>query len=336
MSVDLTTKYLGLDLAHPIVPSASPLTGNVASLKELEAAGASAVVLWSLFEEQIVHDEEQALALAEFHAESFGEAVGGYFPSFDDYNTGPGEYLKLIRDAKANLSIPVIASLNGTSAGGWLRYGKLMEEAGADAIELNVYLIPTDIDTTGAEIEQQYVDLVVALKQSISIPLAVKVGPFFSSIPNMATRLIDAGADGLVLFNRFFQPDIDLDEMTVKPSVRLSHSDNIRIPLRWTAILKGRILGSIAVTSGVHTAEDAIKMLLAGADVTMMASALLRNGAGRLTEVLDGLRDWLEVNEYTSVSQMKGSMSHSSSDNPEAFERGNYMKTLVTYVRPDL
>jgi dihydroorotate dehydrogenase (fumarate) len=334
MSVDLTTRYLGLDLAHPIVPSASPMTGNLASLQRLEEAGASAVVLWSLFEEQIAHDEQQALALVELHAESFGEAVGGYFPTLDDYNTGPGEYLKLIRDAKEHLEIPVIASLNGTSIGGWLRYGKLMEEAGADALELNVYMIPTDADTTGVEIEQQYLDLVAALKVSISIPLAVKVGPFFSSIPNMATRLIDAGADGLVLFNRFYQPDIDLYELEVKPNLRLSTSDELRLPLRWTAILKGQVLGSMAVTSGVHTAEDVIKLLLAGADVTMMASALLRHGPERLTEALEGLRSWLEVNEYESVRQMKGSMSQASSPDPEAFERGNYMKTLVTFARP--
>jgi dihydroorotate dehydrogenase (fumarate) len=310
------------------------MTGDLGTLKELEAAGASAVVLWSLFEEQIVHDEEQALALAEFHADSFGEAVGGYFPTLDDYNTGPGEYLKLIRDAKENLDIPVIASLNGTSTGGWLRYGKLMEEAGADALELNIYLIPTDPDTTGDQIEQQYLDLVSALKESISIPLAVKVGPFFSSIPNMATRLIDAGADGLVLFNRFYQPDINIDELVVKPNLKLSDSDELRLPLRWTAILKGQILGSLAVTSGVHAAKDVIKLLLAGADVTMMASALLRHGPERLTEALDGLRTWLEENEYESVKQMKGSMSQSASPDPEAFERGNYMKTLVTFARP--
>lgn len=334
MSVDLTTKYLGLDLAHPIVPSASPMTGDLASLRELEAAGASAVVLWSLFEEQIVHDEQQALALAEAYAESFGEAVGGYFPDFEDYNTGPGEYLKLIRDAKQHLDIPVIASLNGTSIGGWLRYGKLMEEAGADALELNIYLIPTDPDTTGAQVEQQYLDLIAALKESISIPLAVKVGPFFSSIPNMATRMVDAGADGLVLFNRFYQPDIDLEELEVTPNLRLSTSDELRLPLRWTAILKGQVLGSLAVTSGVHTADDVIKLLLAGADVTMMASALLRHGPSRLTEVLDGVRTWLEANEYESVRQMKGSMSQSASPDPEAFERGNYMKTLVTFARP--
>lgn len=334
MSVDLTTKYLGLDLAHPIVPSASPLTGDLSTLMRLEEAGAAAVVLWSLFEEQIVHDEEQALALAEFHADSFGEAVGGYFPELEDYNTGPGEYLKLIRDAKANLSIPVIASLNGTSAGGWLRYGKLMEEAGADALELNIYLIPTDPDISGAEVEQQYVDLVSALKQTISIPLAVKVGPFFSSIPHMANRLMDAGADGLVLFNRFYQPDFDLDELEVWPNLKLSDSDELRLPLRWTAILKGQVIGSLAVTSGVHTADDVLKLLLAGADVTMMASALLKHGPARLTQVLNGVRAWLETNEYESVRQMKGSMSQSASPDPEAFERGNYMKSLVTFARP--
>lgn len=334
MSADLTTKYLGLDLAHPIVPSASPMTGDLGTLRQLEAAGASAVVLWSLFEEQIVHDEEQALALAEFHADSFGEAVGGYFPTLEDYNTGPGEYLKLIREAKENLSIPVIASLNGTSPGGWLRYGKLMEEAGADALELNIYLIPTDPEVTGAHVEQQYLDLVAALKESITIPLAVKVGPFFSSIPNMATRLIDSGADGLVLFNRFYQPDINIDELEVRPNLKLSDSDELRLPLRWTAILKGRVIGSLAVTSGVHTAKDVIKLLLAGADVTMMASALLLHGPDRLTEVLDGLKVWLDENEYESVRQMKGSMSQSASPDPEAFERGNYMKTLVTFARP--
>ncbi len=334
MSVDLSTEYMGLDLAHPIVPSASPLTGELDGLRRLEEAGAAAVVLPSLFEEQIEHEEMEVARLLEFGAESFGEATYGYFPELDHYATGPGAYLEMVSRAKSSLSIPVIGSLNGTSKGGWIRYGKLIEDAGADALELNVYFIPTDPRGSGAEVEHQYLDLVMSVKQSLSIPLAVKIGPFFSSIPYIASRLVESGADALVIFNRFYQPDIDLDGLVVRPNLQLSSSVELRLPLRWTAILYGKTKASLAVTTGVHTAEDVIKLLLAGADVTMMASALLQNGPDHLQTVVRELERWLIDHEYESVRQLKGSLSQASSPDPAAFERANYMKTLVTYAGP--
>jgi dihydroorotate dehydrogenase (fumarate) len=334
MSVDLRTTYMGLDLAHPVMPSASPLTGDIDSLRKLADAGASAVVLPSLFEEQIEHEEMEVARLLDFGAESFGEATFGYFPELNDYATGPGTYLDLVSRAKKSLSIPVIGSINGTSKGGWVKYGKLIEEAGADALELNIYFIPTDPKVTTAQVEQQYLDLVMSIKESISIPLAVKIGPSFSSIPHIAYRLVESGADALVIFNRFYQPDIDIDGLKVRPNLQLSTSTEVRLPLRWTAILHGRIRASLAVTSGVHTAEDVVKLLLAGADATMMASALLQNGPGHLRTVVRGVEEWLEENDYQSVEQMKGSLSQASSPDPGAFERANYMKTLVTYAGP--
>jgi dihydroorotate dehydrogenase (fumarate) len=334
MSVDLSTTYMGLDLAHPVMPSASPLTGDIESLRKLADAGASAVVLPSLFEEQIEHEEMEVARLLDFGAESFGEATFGYFPELNDYATGPGTYLDLVARAKNSLSIPVIGSINGTSKGGWIKYGKLIEEAGADALELNIYFIPTDPKVTTAQVEQQYLDLVMSVKESISIPLAVKIGPSFSSIPHIAHRLVESGADALVIFNRFYQPDIDTDGLKVRPNLQLSTSTEVRLPLRWTAILHGRIKASLAVTSGVHTAEDVVKLLLAGADVTMMASALLERGAGHLGTVVRGVEEWLAENDYHSVEQMKGSLSQASSPDPAAFERANYMKTLVTYAGP--
>jgi len=334
MSVDLRTTYMGLELAHPVVPSSSPLTGDLETLQRLEEAGAPAVVLPSLFEEQIEHEEMEVARLLDFGAESFGEATFGYFPELSDYATGPGTYLDLVGRAKKSLSIPVIGSINGTSKGGWIKYGKLIEEAGADALELNIYFIPTDPRVTTAEVEQQYLDLVMSVKGSISIPLAVKIGPSFSSIPHIAHRLVESGADALVLFNRFYQPDIDVDGLKVRPNLQLSTSTELRLPLRWTAILHGRIKTSLAVTTGVHTSEDVIKLLLAGADVTMMASALLQNGAEHLRGVVSGIERWLDDNDYESVEQLKGSLSQASSPDPAAFERANYMKSLVTYAGP--
>ncbi|GBD84215.1 dihydroorotate dehydrogenase B (NAD(+)), catalytic subunit [bacterium BMS3Abin02] len=334
MSVDLRTSFLGLELAHPIVPSASPATGKLDNLKRLETAGASAVVLPSLFEEQIVHEESEIQRLAEFAAESFAEATFGYFPEMTDYNTGPGPYLKLVQDAKATLEIPVIASLNGSSAGGWIAYARKIQDAGADALELNIYFVPGDPTEPGTAVEQRYLDLVQQCRESVTIPIAVKMGPYFSSVANMVSRIVDAGANGLVLFNRYMMPDVDLEALTVTPALKLSDPSELRLPLRWIALLRGKVDASLALSSGVHSAQDALKALLAGADVIMMTSALLHHGPEYLTTVLDGLRSWLDEHEYASVEQAKGSLSEETAPNPEAFSRSNYMETLISYTGP--
>lgn len=335
MSIDLRTRYLGLELANPLVVSACPLTENLVMLRKLEAAGAAAVVLPSLFQEQIEHDEQEVHAMQQFGAESFPEALD-YFPELDDYNTGPESYLQLIESAKNAVSIPVIASLNGTSKGGWERYARLIEQAGADALELNIYFIPTDPEMTGDELESRYIDLVQAVRESVSLPLAVKLSPFFSALPHMARRLTEAGTDGLVLFNRFLQPDIDPETRAVRPQMELSTSRELRLPLRWVAILYGRTACSLAVTTGVHTAADVVKCLLAGADVTMTASALLQHGPARLQTLLNEVRQWMQENEYASVEQMRGSMSQQNCPDPSAFERSQYMKMLTSYSGYDL
>jgi dihydroorotate dehydrogenase (fumarate) len=335
MTVRLDTTYLGMTLANPLVVSASPLGRNVATLARLEEAGAAAVVLPSLFEEQIEHEAYQVDEVLETGVGSYAEHAGGFLPEMMNYNTGPDSYLDLVARAKRELGIPVIASLNGTSVGGWTSYARMIEEAGADGLELNIYFIAANVDETGAEVEQRYVELVSAVREAISIPLAVKVGPYFSSMGNMALRLVGAGADGLVLFNRFYQPDIDLEELDVVPNVQLSRSTELRLPLRWIAILRGRVgQASLAATTGVHEGVDVLKLLLAGADVTMMASALLRHGPLRLTSVLTEVKQWLEEHEYESVEQMKGSLSQEGAPDPAAFERANYMETLVTYAAP--
>jgi dihydroorotate dehydrogenase (fumarate) len=334
MGVDLRTRYLGLDLAGPIVPSASPMSYRLDSLMRLEDAGASAVVLQSLFEEQIETEEMDLHRLLEQFADSYAEAAT-YFPELDTYNMGPESYLEFIETAKRMLRIPVIASLNGVSLGGWTRYAKLMEDAGADAIELNIYFVAADPDETGDEVEERYLDLVAAVRERTSVPLAVKIGPFFSSVPHMAKRLVAAGADGLVLFNRFLQPDIDLDTLEVVPGLKLSTADELRLPLRWIAILKDRVPCSLAATTGIHAPEDAVKVVLAGADVAMMASALLRDGPERLGVVLRGVEAWLEEHEYVSLEQAKGSLSQASSPNPAAFERSNYMRAITTFAGPE-
>ncbi len=331
MTVDLTARYLGLDLANPIVASASPLTGEMDTLLALEEAGAAAVVLPSLFEEQIEYEAMAIHAGLEAGAGAFGEAADGYLPELDDYNTGPDHYIETLCAAKAELAIPVIASLNGTTSGGWTSYARMLQDEGADALELNVYLIAADIDASAAEVEDQYLRLVAAVRQSVSIPLAVKIGPFFSSPANMARRLVDAGADGLVLFNRFYQPDFDLDELVVVPDLVLSAPAEMRLVLRWTAILHGRVDASLAATTGVHSDTDVVKLVLAGADVVMMASALLRHGPGHLAPILDGVRRWFTEREYASVAQARGSLSQRSSPDPSAFERANYMRTLASY-----
>ena len=331
MTVDITTKYLGLPLTNPLVASASPLTGKLETLLQLEEAGAAAVVLPSLFEEQIEHDSWAVFDLYEYGSAISPESFGGYMPEMEGYNTGPDHYLQLLEVAKNRLAIPVIASLNGMSPGGWTAYAKTMQDAGADALELNVYRVATDIEMTGGEIEQGYIDLVKDVRESIDIPLAVKISPYFSSTASMCRRMVEAGADGLVLFNRFYQPDIDLEELRIKPDIVLSSPVNLRLPLRWTAILCGRLNASIAASSGVHTGEDVVKLLLAGADVTMMTSALLKYGPSHLATVLFEMESWFAERDYKSIEQGKGSLSQASAAHPEAFERTNYMRSLVTY-----
>ena len=332
MSTDLTTRYLGLDLAHPVVPSASPLTGDIDHIHALVNAGAPALVLPSLFEEQIEHDSMALHYSLEMGADGFGEAPGGFFPQLDDYNTGPEDYLDLIRRAKEEVPVPVIASLNGVSTGGWTLYAQILADQGVDALELNIYRIAADITMSGEDVERSYLELVETVKKSVDLPLAVKIGPYFSSLGFMAQRLREAGADGLVMFNRFYQPDINLDTLGVSPDIVLSSPVALRLVLRWLAILHGRVDIDLAATSGVHTAEDALKGVLCGANVVMMASALLRHGADRLTEVRDGLEAWLNDREYESVSQARGSLSYSSVPDPSVFVRANYMQTLTSYV----
>ncbi len=334
MSVDLTTTYLGLELKNPLVASSTPMTGTLDGVRRLEEAGIGAIVLPSVFEEEIEHEAMEMQRLMERGTDSFAESLSGYFPEFEDYATRTESYLRHITEAREAVTIPVIGSLNGTTNGGWVNYAKRIEDAGADALELNVYLIPTDPETVGAEIEQRYLDLVWEVNEQVSIPVAVKVGPYFSSLPNMAVRLTEAGADAIVLFNRFYQPDIDLVELEVEPRVDLSSSQDLLLPLRWVALLTGRVDADFAVTSGVHTAADVIKSLLVGADVAMMASALLKNGAGHAATVLAEMEAWLDEHEYASVDQLRGSMAVGTAPNPDAFVRANYMKMLVTYTNP--
>ena len=332
MTVDMSTRYLGLELAHPVMPSASPLTGDIDHILALVEAGAPALVLPSLFEEQIEHDAMAVHFSLEMGADGFGEAADGFFPDLDDYNTGPEDYLDLIRRAKAEAGVPVIASLNGISTGGWTLYAQILADQGIDALEINVYRLPADIRQTSDQVERSYVDLIEKVKSSIDLPLAVKIGPYFSSIPDMARRLTEAGADSLVMFNRFYQPDIDLETLGVAPDLVLSSPLELRLVMRWMAILYGRVDCEMAATSGIHRAEDAMKALLTGATVTMMASALLRHGPQRLAEVRDGLEAWLSEHDYVSVDQARGSLSYGAVPDPEVFERTGYMKTLTSYV----
>jgi dihydroorotate dehydrogenase (fumarate) len=327
---NLSTTYLGLKLKNPVVASASPITKNLDGFKKLEDAGASAVVMYSLFEEQITHD---SLALDHYLSrgtETFAEALT-YFPDLDHYNVGPEGYLDLIANAKKSVNIPVIGSLNGVSAGGWLTYAKKIEQAGADALELNVYYLSTDPSLTGAELEENYIDLIKSVRAQINIPLAVKLSSNFTALPNLASRLAGAGAGGLVLFNRFIQPDLDIETLEVTPNLQLSSSAELRLPLRWTAILYGRVMADLALTGGVHTSQDVLKAMMAGAKVTMLASELLQNGIGRVAEILQGIESWMEEFEYTSIEQMQGSMSQRSVAEPAAFERANYMKALQSF-----
>ena len=329
--MDLSTHYLDLHLKNPLVPSASPLSRDLKTLKQLEEAGASAVVLYSLFEEEIFLEDQALDDTLSSGSEAFAEALS-YLPEAIFYQTGPDSYLEHVRQAREALSIPVIGSLNGISPGGWLRYAKEIETAGADALELNMYYLPTDPHLPGSVVEDMYIELLLELRRQITLPIAVKLGPFFSSLPHMARRLVGAGSQGLVLFNRFYQPDIDVENLQAEPSLDLSTSAELRLPLRWVALMYDRVETDFAISTGVHTAEDVVKGLMSGASVTMMASELLLNGVHRLEQILRDLEIWLEVHEYESVTQLIGSMSVAHSGQPAAFERANYMRVLRSFV----
>jgi dihydroorotate dehydrogenase (fumarate) len=328
--MDLTTTYLGLRLRTPLVPSASPLSEQVDNIRQLEDAGAAAVVLYSLFEEELVHEQRMLQFHLEAHTDTFAEALS-FFPAPPRHTVGPEEYLNHIHRAKAAVDIPIIASLNGSSLGGWTTFAQQIEQAGADALELNVYTIPTDPGQPGAAVEQMVLEILRAVKGAVHIPVAIKLSPFFSNMAAMAQQLDEAGADGLVLFNRFYQPDIDLETLEVWPHVLLSTPQDLRLPLRWISILDGRITADLAATGGVHDAADVVKLLLVGARVTMMASALLRHGIGHLRLVEQRLQQWLEDHEYESVRQLQGSLSQRHAPDPGAFERAQYLRALRSY-----
>ncbi len=319
--------YLGLKLRTPLVASASPLSHDLDNIRRLEEAGASAVVLYSLFEEQLRQERFELEHHLTAGTDSFAEA-SSFLPQPSEFHVGPEGYLKLIHQAKKAVSIPIIASLNGTTVGGWTQYAQLIQQAGADALECNIYFLATDPDVASTDIEDQYLEIVEAVKSVVSIPVAVKVSPFFSNMANMAKRFDEAGADALVLFNRFYQPDINLEELEIEPNVLLSTAHELRLPLTWIGILYGRIRANLAATTGVHGPEDAIKLLMAGADVTMLCSTLLRNGIHHLRHIEKGIVKWMEDHEYESVEQMKGSMSQLRCPNPGAFERAQYMKAV--------
>ena len=325
--MDLTTTYLGMNLKNPVIPSASPLSRDIGNIKEMEDAGAAAVVLYSLFEEQITHEALELYFHTVTHQESYAEATT-YFPETEVYNMGPEEYLEHIRKAKEAVQIPVIASLNGATPGGWTDYAKKIEQAGADALELNVYMLATDIKKSSQDIEKTYIEILKLVKSTVKIPVTMKLSPYFSSLAGFAKNLDDAGADGLLLFNRFYQPDIDLDTLEVVPNVLLSNPQSMRLPLRWIAILYGRIKADLAATSGIHSAEDVIKMVMVGAKITEMFAALHQYGIGHIRSVLRDIKTWMIDHEYESFDQMRGSMSHRSASNPAAFERANYMRAL--------
>jgi dihydroorotate dehydrogenase (fumarate) len=331
--MDLRTSYMGLELKHPIVASASPLSGSVDGIKRLEDAGAAAVVMFSLFEEQIKQENAAFEYLTVAGTESFAESLS-YFPEVEDYHVGTEAYLNLLRRASEAVDIPIIGSLNGVTNEGWIDYAKQLQDAGAKGIELNIYYIPADLSLSGRDVEQRYVEIVQAVKAAVSVPVALKLSPYFSAMGEMARRFDGAGVDALVLFNRFYQPDFDLDKLEVLTDLELSAPNEIRLPLLWIAILYGRIKASLAATSGVKGAPEIVKYLMAGADVVMTASALLKNGPGYLTSLVDGFKAWMVQREYASVSQMKGSMSQQNVADPSAFERANYIKILESYKSP--
>jgi len=329
--MDLTTNYLGLKLRSPLVVSASPLSEEVDNIKRMEDAGAAAVVLYSLFEEQLRQDRLEMNQNLQQGTESFAESLT-YFPEPNEFKLGPEEYLKHIAAAKKATRIPIIASLNGSSAGGWTDYAKQIQQAGADALELNIYYIPTDMNLTGTEVEMTYLDILKSVKSNVTIPVAVKLSPFFSNFANMAKRLDQAGANGLVLFNRFYQPDIELESLEVKPNILLSTPMAMRLPLRWIALLHGKLKASLAATSGIHRASDALKMLLVGADVTMLCSTVIRHGIPQIAMIEREMVEWLKEHEYESINQLKGSLSQKNCPEPAAFERAQYMKALTGYT----
>jgi dihydroorotate dehydrogenase (fumarate) len=331
--MNLTTNYMGLQLRSPLVPSAAaPLTEDINNVKRMEDAGAGAVILHSLFEEQIRQDKSELHYYLTQGTESYPEAIT-YFPAANIFHVGPQEYLNHIRQAKEMVDIPIIASLNGLTLGGWLDYAKQIEQAGADALELNIYYLPTDIELAGSEVEQNYINIVSTVRSAVSIPIAVKLSPYFSNMANMAKLLAEAGANGLVLFNRFYQPDINLTTLEVEPNVVLSTSQAMRLPLHWIAILYSRINNvSFAATSGIYTAIDVLKMLMVGADVTMLCSVLLQYSIEHMRVIETAMRQWMERNEYESIQQMRGSMSQKNCPNPTAFERVQYMRSLQTYI----
>jgi dihydroorotate dehydrogenase (fumarate) len=331
--MDLTTEYLGFKLRSPLVVSACPMSEDIDNLKRMEDAGAAAVVLYSLFEEQLRQDRLELNENLEQGTGSFAEALT-YFPEPADFRLGPEEYLKHIAAAKKSTRIPIIASLNGSSEGGWTDYSRKIEQAGADAIELNIYYIPTDMNLTGTEVEMTYLDILRAVRANVKIPVAVKLSPFFSNFANMARRLDQAGANGLVLFNRFYQPDIELESLEVKPNILLSTPMAMRLPLRWIALLHNRLRASLAATSGIHRASDVLKMLMAGADVTLLCSTIIRHGIPQIAVIERDLVAWLTEHDYESVRQLKGSLSQSKCAEPAAFERAQYMKAITGYTLP--
>ena len=328
--INLKTKYLGLDLKNPLIPSASPLSKKIDTIKKLEDAGASAIVMYSLFEEQIEHEQMELHYHTTIHNESFAEALS-YFPEFETNYIGPEEYLEHIRKAKESINIPVIGSLNGSTPGGWTEYAKKIQQAGADALELNIYLVATDLNKSSEEIEKIYVDTLKSVKSSITIPVVMKISPYFSSLAGFAKKLDDSGADGLLLFNRFYQPDIDLDELEVVPNVLLSNPQSMRLPLRWIAILYGKIKADLCATSGIYSAQDVIKMTMVGAKATQLFAALHEYGIGHISTILKDMETWMTEHEYDSLDMMMGRMRHKAVANPAAFERSNYMKALNSF-----
>lgn len=328
--IDLSTKYLGIQLKNPLVASASPLCENIENIKQMEKSGIAAVVLHSLFEEQIILQEKELNYALTQQTESYAESLS-YFPDINDYHFAPEEYVEYIANVKKAVDIPIIGSLNGISNSGWISYGKKIEEAGADALELNIYYLPTEKINSCQEIEQKYLDLVKILRQNITIPVAVKLSPYFNSIPGMAHKIVEQGANGLVLFNRFYQPDIDLTEMSIVPNLELSRSSELRLRIRWVAILYQKVKADMAITGGIHTTEDIIKGILAGANITMTTSALLENGIPYIEELIKGTEEWLRRNQYNSINEIRGLLSQQNVKETDAFERANYMKVLKSY-----
>ena len=333
--MDLSTTYLGMNLRTPLVPSASPLSEDIDNIKHMEDWGASAVVLYSLFEEQLILERFELHHHLTHHTDSFAEALS-FFPEPTEFHVGPEGYLEHIRKAKEAVNIPIIASLNGHTIGGWIEYAQMIEQAGADALELNIYHIPTDVDQSSDQVEQIYIDILKSVRSEIKIPIALKLNPFFGNLAYAGKRFVESGADALVLFNRFYQPDIDLETLEVKPNIILSTPQALRLPLRWIAILYGRINADLAATSGIHTAEDVLKMLMVGANVTMLCSVLLKNGIRHIRAIENEMSEWMEEHEYESVKLMQGSMSQIKCEDPSEFERSQYMRGLIKYVSPTL